>query len=190
MGGQEFRHGLGVGAVRLGAQGQGLQSLENEKAVEGRRRRADVAHKAGTNLGAEGGAGRSFEFAEQIPEVGAVVTGIRSGDFREFPRGGPIETAGLDEGAADGGPVPADDLCQGIDRDVRADGEGVEDGRRGDGVVQDKGDAGGMLSLGLPPNRLTATGLADLEPLYPNTTPEYRAKNQRVDFVLERWIGE
>jgi len=47
-----------------------------------------------------------------------------------------------------------------------------------------------MLSLGLPPNRLTATGLADLEPLYPNTTPEYRAKNQRVDFVLERWIGE
>lgn len=47
-----------------------------------------------------------------------------------------------------------------------------------------------MLSLGLPPNRLTATGLADLEPLYPNTTPEHRAKNQRVEFALERWIGE
>lgn len=47
-----------------------------------------------------------------------------------------------------------------------------------------------MLSLGMPPNRLTATGLADLEPLYPNNTPEHRARNQRVDFVLERWIGE
>ena len=47
-----------------------------------------------------------------------------------------------------------------------------------------------MLSLGMPPNRLTATGLADLEPLYPNTTPEHRARNQRVEFALERWIGE
>jgi|GEM_PF-764207 len=47
-----------------------------------------------------------------------------------------------------------------------------------------------MVSLGMSPNRLTATGLADLEPLYPNTTPEHRARNQRVEFVLERWIGE
>jgi len=47
-----------------------------------------------------------------------------------------------------------------------------------------------MVSLGMPPNRLTATGLADLEPLYPNDTPEHRARNQRVEFVLERWIGE
>ncbi|EHJ49249.1 OmpA/MotB domain protein [Solidesulfovibrio carbinoliphilus subsp. oakridgensis] len=47
-----------------------------------------------------------------------------------------------------------------------------------------------MLSLGMAPNRLTATGLADLEPLYPNTTPEHRARNQRVEFVLERFIGE
>ena len=47
-----------------------------------------------------------------------------------------------------------------------------------------------MVSLGMAPNRLTATGLADLEPLYPNDTPEHRARNQRVEFVLERWIGE
>jgi chemotaxis protein MotB len=47
-----------------------------------------------------------------------------------------------------------------------------------------------MLSLGMAPNRLTATGLADLEPLYPNTTPEHRARNQRVEFVLERTVGE
>jgi chemotaxis protein MotB len=42
----------------------------------------------------------------------------------------------------------------------------------------------------MPPNRLTATGLAELEPLYPNDTPEHRARNQRVEFVLERWIGD
>lgn len=47
-----------------------------------------------------------------------------------------------------------------------------------------------LVSLGMAPNRLTATGLADLEPLYPNDTPEHRARNQRVEFVLERWIGE
>lgn len=47
-----------------------------------------------------------------------------------------------------------------------------------------------MLSLGMAPNRLTATGLADLEPLYPNTTPQYRAGNQRVEFVLERFVGD
>ncbi|WP_300158765.1 flagellar motor protein MotB [Solidesulfovibrio sp.] len=46
-----------------------------------------------------------------------------------------------------------------------------------------------MLSLGMPSNRLTATGLADLEPLYPNDTPDHRARNQRVEFVLERFIG-
>ncbi len=47
-----------------------------------------------------------------------------------------------------------------------------------------------LVKLGLPQNRLTATGLADLEPLYPNTTKANRAKNQRVEFVLERRIGE
>ncbi len=47
-----------------------------------------------------------------------------------------------------------------------------------------------LVSRGMPPNRLTATGLADLEPLYPNTTEQNRAGNRRVEFVLERWIGE
>jgi chemotaxis protein MotB len=47
-----------------------------------------------------------------------------------------------------------------------------------------------LVSRGMSPNRLTATGLADLEPLYPNTTEQNRARNRRVEFVLERWIGE
>lgn len=43
-----------------------------------------------------------------------------------------------------------------------------------------------MLAEGIELVRLTATGLGDLDPLLPNTTEENRAKNRRVEFVLER----
>ncbi len=43
-----------------------------------------------------------------------------------------------------------------------------------------------LMKMGLEPKRLTATGLADLNPLVPNTTAQNRAKNRRVEFVLER----
>ncbi len=46
-----------------------------------------------------------------------------------------------------------------------------------------------LLRKGIEPSRLTATGLADLDPLYPNTTVENRAKNRRVEFVLEKRIS-
>ncbi|SDN88627.1 chemotaxis protein MotB [Desulfonauticus submarinus] len=46
-----------------------------------------------------------------------------------------------------------------------------------------------LLSLGIEPQRLTATGFADLNPVYPNNTPENRAKNRRVEFVLEKMIA-
>lgn len=45
-----------------------------------------------------------------------------------------------------------------------------------------------LLDLGIKPNRLTATGLADLEPLYPNSTEEFKAKNRRVEFILEKRV--
>lgn len=43
---------------------------------------------------------------------------------------------------------------------------------------------------GIESNRLTATGLGDLDPLLPNTSEENRAKNRRVEFVLERKVGK
>lgn len=46
-----------------------------------------------------------------------------------------------------------------------------------------------LLGYGIPASKMTATGLADLEPLFPNTTEEMRAKNARVEFVLEKMIG-
>lgn len=39
---------------------------------------------------------------------------------------------------------------------------------------------------GVDPERLTATGYADLMPLVPNTSEENRARNRRVEFVLEK----
>lgn len=47
-----------------------------------------------------------------------------------------------------------------------------------------------LMGMGLKPNRLTATGLADLEPLMPNSSPQNRALNRRVEFVLEKRVGE
>lgn len=44
------------------------------------------------------------------------------------------------------------------------------------------------LAAGIESNRLTATGLGDLEPLFPNTSEENRARNRRVEFVLERRV--
>ena len=46
-----------------------------------------------------------------------------------------------------------------------------------------------LLAMGLESTRLTATGLAYLNPLYPNTSEEYRAKNRRVEFVLEKRVS-
>lgn len=47
-----------------------------------------------------------------------------------------------------------------------------------------------LMQLGISPNRLTATGLADLEPLYPNNSPANRAKNRRVELVLEKIVSK
>jgi len=46
-----------------------------------------------------------------------------------------------------------------------------------------------LLAQGIEPWRLTATGFGELEPLFPNTTEENRAKNRRMEFVLERRLG-
>lgn len=39
---------------------------------------------------------------------------------------------------------------------------------------------------GLNPKQLTATGNGEFRPIVPNTTPENRAKNRRIDIVIEK----
>jgi chemotaxis protein MotB len=43
-----------------------------------------------------------------------------------------------------------------------------------------------LILRGIKPNRLTATGYADMDPLYPNISDANRALNRRVEFVLEK----
>lgn len=43
-----------------------------------------------------------------------------------------------------------------------------------------------LVSKGVSPQRLTATGYGQVMPLMPNTTEENRAQNRRVEFVLEK----
>ncbi|MBU2552234.1 MAG: OmpA family protein [Proteobacteria bacterium] len=43
-----------------------------------------------------------------------------------------------------------------------------------------------MVSKSIDPGRMTGTGYGDLMPLAPNDSPENRAKNRRVEFVLEK----
>lgn len=43
-----------------------------------------------------------------------------------------------------------------------------------------------LVSKGIKPLRLTATGYGEIIPLVPNTSDENRARNRRVEFVLEK----
>lgn len=43
-----------------------------------------------------------------------------------------------------------------------------------------------LIERGIDPERLTATGYGALLPLYPNYSDENRARNRRVEFVLEK----
>jgi chemotaxis protein MotB len=43
---------------------------------------------------------------------------------------------------------------------------------------------------GIESQRLTATGLGDLDPLMPNTNEANRSQNRRVEFVFERRVGK
>jgi chemotaxis protein MotB len=46
-----------------------------------------------------------------------------------------------------------------------------------------------LLQMGLAPGRLTSTGLADMNPLFLNTTEEYRSLNRRVEIVMEKRVA-
>jgi len=47
-----------------------------------------------------------------------------------------------------------------------------------------------FIQQGIDPERMSATGYADFLPLVPNDSPENRARNRRVEFVLEKKKSE
>ncbi|MBZ4684497.1 MAG: flagellar motor protein MotB [Desulfomicrobiaceae bacterium] len=46
-----------------------------------------------------------------------------------------------------------------------------------------------LMEMGISANRLSAMGLADSQPILPETDEVSRARNRRVEFVLEKMIG-
>ena len=46
-----------------------------------------------------------------------------------------------------------------------------------------------LMSIGIESSRLTATGLSSLNPLFPPDSDENRAMNRRIEFELERKVG-
>ena len=84
----------------------------------------------------------------------AVVRRVGLGEVLEAAGSGPVELAGVDDDAADGGAVAAEELGGGVDHDVGAPLDGPHQRRRGAGVVDDQrqavlvGDGGELLDVG------------------------------------------
>ena len=45
-----------------------------------------------------------------------------------------------------------------------------------------------LINNGIPARRISATGFGESNPLYPNSSEENKAKNRRVEFILERRV--
>ncbi|OEU66750.1 MAG: flagellar motor protein MotB [Desulfovibrio sp. S3730MH75] len=45
-----------------------------------------------------------------------------------------------------------------------------------------------LMKLGIKPNRLTATGLGEMDPLVPNNSVRNRQRNRRVEFILDKMM--
>ena len=131
-----------IGVVALHPQRQRLDALQEQERVERRERRAGVAQQHGARAADVG------RRPERIAPDDAVVGGIGLGQAGE-PLGvrGPVEVAAVDDRAADRRAVAADELRQRVHRDVGALLEDARTDRRGDGVVEDQRQAGGMRGL-------------------------------------------
>ena len=120
---QELGHRQRVFRVPLHAQVQGLRALQQQEGVEGRQRGAGIAQALHARLDDEG----------QRPEclgVGDAVVGrIGIDEIGEAAGGFPVELAAIDDDAANGGAVPANELGGRVDDDVRAPLDGPGTGR-------------------------------------------------------------
>src|ERR1019366_10579921 len=110
---EEARDGERVLAVALDAQVQRLQALQEEKRVEGRQRRTEVAQEDDAQAHGE------RRGAERLREREAVVRGLRIREegleARVLP---PVEVSAVHDRAADGGAVAADPLRGRMEDDV------------------------------------------------------------------------
>ena len=131
---QKFRGLQSVGHMPLHAQTERLQPLQQQERIERGLARADVAQDLDPGFGDE-------RTGAERCELHAVIGGIRLGEVGEPPRSGPVEIAAVDDHAADGCAVAADELGGGMQHDVRAPFEWPAEIGRGEGVVYHQRDA-------------------------------------------------
>ena len=107
----------GILRVSGHSQVQGLEALHEEEGVERRQGRAEVAQERDAGLDDVGDVPQGLE---RFDEVDPVIARVRLGDQRELAVG-PVELAGIDDQAADGCAVTADELGGGVDDDIDAE---------------------------------------------------------------------
>ena len=128
-------HLEGVLAVAGHTQGQGLHAKVQQEGVERRGLGAHVAHQLGAGLDDVG------QLAEGLGVDEAVVGGVGLREVREAAGGGPIEVAAVDDDAAQAHRVAVEVFRARVHHHVRAPFEGTAEVGRGEGVVQDEGEA-------------------------------------------------
>ena len=132
---EEFNDLLGVLDMALNAQRQRLGALEQQECVERRDGSAGVAEKDRADIGYESSR------ADSVREGDAVVARVRLSDRRVLAGSLPVELAGVDDNAAEGRAVAADELGSGMDNDVRAVLDRTDEVRGAEGVVDDERQA-------------------------------------------------
>lgn len=132
---QEVGHLRRVLGVLADAQRQGFEPLDEQEGVLRRHRRADVAQELDPRAQREGNR------AERLRRLGpdrTMIGGVGLGQQREaVGMGLPVESAAVDDGAADRGAVAADVFRGGVDDHRGAMLERPGEERRG-GIVEDE----------------------------------------------------
>ena len=124
----------GIGDMLVHSQRQRFHALQDVKRTGGAERRAEVPQAL---------AARPVQErirAEILGEIDVQDPVVRLRQGRKLAGGIPVEAAGIHHDAADGDPVPADKLGEGVDDDVRAVVEGFQQVRRGQGRIQHQRD--------------------------------------------------
>ena len=140
---EPFGDGLGVLQVLVHALRQRLHALQQLERRLRRTARADVAQLLAAQLGQEA------VLAEVPPPGDVAVGGHRLGHGGNLPLP-QLKRPALDDDAAQGGAVPAEELGGGVDHDVRAVLDRAHEVRRAQGGVDDQRDAGVVRHLRQP----------------------------------------